>query len=294
MRDFRAKQSDEETAKRKAKDNEATNQAFAKESNEEKQKRLAANREYKAKVKDKDTKEEADAKRVQESAKRKARRHAAKAKKLALQVQNGQPPQVPRQSPIPSTSKGLVGFPHLCDETPPTLVRKRKPIDFTMDDLEAEKSDEDSDGFVASVSPAERRRMPKRKCTSQNTNESDDEFDNYVDDLVDSATKNIPNDEIDKNETHQIMRLIVDSMLKSAVKIKSKGSRKFFVGRKSKRATKSAKYREKEETEVQYGNRLKRSSDLKHQKLKEELSSDRKRRLFRLQQARYVKIENVM
>ena len=87
MRDFRAKQTDEEAAKRKAKDNEATKKALDSETDERREQRLANNREYKDKIKATETKEEADAKKAKESAQRKARRHAAKAAKMATQTQ---------------------------------------------------------------------------------------------------------------------------------------------------------------------------------------------------------------
>ena len=221
-----------------------------------------------------------EAKKAANAARMRVKRAAEKAVKLA-QVK---PP--PTSQLIPSTSKSLAGLLHLCDETPPTLIRKRRPIDFTMADLEAEKSDEDSDGFVANVTPAEKRKMPKRKCTSQNTNnESDDEFEDYIDDLVESA---IANEDSDPDPS-MIVASILDFIISSVVKPKAgMYKRKFLFGRKSKRAMKSSKYRQFHETDDQYQSRLKKSSALKQDNLKNEERSVRKRRLFRLKQARYV------
>ena len=51
-------------------------------------------------------------------------------------------------------------------------VRKRKPIGFTMDDLDNEKSDDDA--FESKAKPSTSRALPSRNCKPKNFHESDD------------------------------------------------------------------------------------------------------------------------
>ena len=81
------------------------------------------------------------------------------------------------------------------ENTHPLVRIKRKPIDFTMADLEAEKSD-DGEEFVGNVSPVTTRKMPKRQCTISKTNDaftsdSDDSIDGHVEEIVESAFANL-------------------------------------------------------------------------------------------------------
>ena len=103
-----------------------------------------------------------------------------------------------------------VGLAHLSGGNPTesTLIRKRKPINFTMADLEAEKSDDSGDEFSLDVQPSTSRTVLKRSCTKSNYdltdsdsfNENHDDLessiDSYVDHLVEAHVSKL-NDEIE-------------------------------------------------------------------------------------------------
>ena len=167
-----------------------------------------------------------------------------------------------------------------------TLIRKRKPIDFTMADLEAEESD-DNDEFYANVEIPKMRKLPKRNCTihppssANDSNEINSSFDDYIDDLVETTIVNI------NAESQMVAKSVIMSLITKVIGPR-RFKRKVFVGKKSRRALKSSKYRKFHETDDQYQSRLKKSSALKQDNLKNEGRSVRKRRLYKLQQTRYV------
>ena len=103
--------------------------------------------------------------------------------------------------------------------------------------------------------------MPKRKCTSQNTNnESDNEIENYIDELVESA---IANEDSDPDPT-VIVTSILDFIISSVVKPKSGVyKRKFSLGRKTKDPKRFSHFRNVHESQSQYEARLKMSTNLK-------------------------------
>ena len=246
-----------------------------------------------------ETPEEKDARKSARNAKLRAKRAAEKAAKLANTQNSGlaefqELQTVPRSLAITQGSKGLsqeaksprhqrgskliqnssIRLPCRNDETLvensemetlPLIVRKRKPIDFTMADLEAEKSDEDSDGYVAKVSPTKSRKLPKRKCTIQihhddaNDSSSDDrdDFEMYLDDLVESTVANV---ETEQDVTRLVVASVLESLIASVIKPKTgMYKRKFSLGRKSKGAKKSKDYRATETAE-QYKKRLEKSA----------------------------------
>ena len=139
-------------------------------------------------------------------------------------------------------------------------------------------SETSNDEIAPTVEPT--RRQPKRQCKSFANKEcesSDSSFEAYVDDLVEASTAEL---EVDPNI---IVTPIINTIINSVFGPKP---RKQNIGRKSKRALKSAKYRQFNETDNQYQSRLKKSSALKQHNLKNEERSVRKRRLFKLQQTR--------
>ena len=48
----------------------------------------------------------------------------------------------------------------------PNYVRKRKPINFTMDDLEADEMEDDT--FEINIDPGTTRTLPRRNCKPKN------------------------------------------------------------------------------------------------------------------------------
>ena len=48
----------------------------------------------------------------------------------------------------------------------PNYVRKRKPINFTMDDLEADEMKDDT--FEINIDPGTTRTLPRRNCKPKN------------------------------------------------------------------------------------------------------------------------------
>ena len=238
----------------------------------------------------KGTKEEQDAKKAAHAARVKEKRRA---KKLAQNSQNQALPEFQRIQTVPKAlqvSKSQSHKGRLPDGISSfggtELIRKRKPIDFTMDDLETEKSDDNDEEFIADVEMPERRTMPKRNCNNfdeclDSSKEINSSLDDYIDDLVETTIDNL------KAESQMVVKSVITSLITKVIgprKIK----RKVFVGQKSRRALKSSKYRKFHETDDQYQSRLKKSSALKQDNLKNEERSVRKRRLFKLQQTRYV------
>ena len=146
------------------------------------------------------------------------------------------------------------------------------------------KSATDSETSDEEIVPTEKpiRKQPKRQCKSfvnEVSESSDSSFEAFVDDLVEASAAEL---EIDPS---MIVTPIINTMINLVFGSKT---RKQNIGRKSKRAMKSSKYRKFHETDDQYQSRLKKSSALKQDNLKNEERSDRKRRLFKLQQTRYV------
>ena len=149
------------------------------------------------------------------------------------------------------------------------------------------KSATDSETSDEEIVPTENpiRKQPKRQCKSfvnEVSESSDSSFEAFVDDLVEASAAEL---EVDP---HMIVTPIVNNIINSIFGPKQ---RKQNIGRKSKRALKSSKYRQFHETDDQYQSRLKKSSVLKQDNLKNEEPSIRKRRLFKLKQTRYVKIK---
>ena len=145
-------------------------------------------------------------------------------------------------------------------------------------------SSESSSEEINPTSIEPTRKQPKRQCKSFfnelcESYSSDSSFDAYVDDLVEASAAEL---EVDP---HMIVTPIVNNIINSIFGPKP---RKQNIGRKSKRAVKSSKYRKFHETDDQYQSRLKKSSALKQDNLKNEERSVRKRRLYKLQQTRYV------
>ena len=139
---------------------------------------------------------------------------------------------------------------------------KRKMSGSTLANLEAEKSD-DEDEFVANVSRPDTRKLPKRSCTTKNykpLENSDSEFEMYVDNLVESTIANNHANQDSESAVTQILDSLICSIIKPEP---MKYKRKFFVGRKSKIAMKFSRYRKTKETQIQYEARLKQSSNLK-------------------------------
>ena len=146
------------------------------------------------------------------------------------------------------------------------------------------KSATDSETSDEEIVPTEKpiRKQPKRQCKSfvnEVSESSDSSFEAFVDDLVEASAAEL---EIDPS---MIVTPIINTMINLVFGSKT---RKQNIGRKSKRAMKSSKYRKFHETDDQYQSRLKKSSALKQDNLKNEERSVRKRRLFKLQQTRYV------
>ena len=171
----------------------------------------------------------------------------------------------------------LFGTSHPHESGPSVQNQKRS---FSKSTSNSESSDEE-------IAPKEKpiRRQPKRQCKSlvnEVCESSDSSFEAYVDDLVEASAAEL---EVDP---HMIVTPIVNSIINSIFGPKP---RKQNIGRKSKRALKSSKYRQFHETDDQYQSRLKKSSVLKQDNLKNEEPSIRKRRLFKLKQTRYVKIK---
>ena len=155
-----------------------------------------------------------------------------------------------------------------------------------------------------------KRKLPKRNCTIQKlsqhncpnvsnedddcSNDSDASLDAFIDTLVENATEinkpfNVEVLETTKvhDDAYTAARFVINSIISEVVGPR-KLKRKVFIGKKSRRALKSSKYRQFHETDDQYQSRLKKSSALKQDNLKNEERSVRKRRLFKLQQTRYV------
>ena len=166
-------------------------------------------------------------------------------------------------------------FQELFGTSGPSLQNQKRSLSKSA--TNSETSDEE-------IAPTEKpvRRQPKRQCKSfvNEVHESfDSSFEAYVDDLVEASAAEL---EVDPS---MIVTPIVNTIINSVFGSKT---RKQNIGRKSKRAMKSSKYRQFHETDDQYQSRLKKSSALKQDNLKNEERSVRKRRLFRLKQARYV------
>ena len=181
------------------------------------------------------------------------------------------------------------------NSTENSLVRKRKPIDFTMADLEADKTD-DEDEYLADVQPSTSRKIPKRSCArattyvENNSDSSADEFlenddiesqdasfNFYIDDLVEMSVN-----QIDQNDSLAVILPILDDVVNIATtrKPKSRGKKgQSNIGRKSAKAKNFQKhwdslstgqqkeklkkkaiwlknYRENEESEINYERRV--------------------------------------
>ena len=183
----------------------------------------------------------------------------------------------------------------------PTTSTAKKNVE--SDDV---TSDED---FEVNIGTIPKRKLPTRNCTIQklsqqkcpnvsdeNDGSNDDSYaslDAFSDTLVENAIEiNKPfNAEIlgtkVHDDAHAAARFVINSIIVKVIGPR-KLKRKVFIGKKSRRALKSSKYRKFHETDDQYQSRLKKSSALKQDNLKNEERSVRKRRLFRLKQARYV------
>ena len=207
----------------------------------------------------KGTDAEKKAKRVANAARMKAKRAADKAAKLA---KNTSPQTQPQniQVRLPRSSDETLSEDSEPERNLAPLIRKRKPINFTMANLEADKSDDESDGFVANVSPVKTRRLPKRKCTAKKvvSDSDDEEFEDFLNNLVETA---IADNDLLHHQALSLVPEILDDVISTIFKPKSGiYKRKFSLGRKSKTAKKFSKYRKIHESEVQYEARLKKSS----------------------------------
>ena len=274
-------------------------------------------------LRDSRTAEQKDAKKIENRDRMRAKRAADKAAKLANNTENPGVAEFQRIQTVPRSlsfgpqvSKSLSqqgGLPRRNDGTPSSgsdsmseyeklrlrniEERKQKFQELfgTSDPFRAGPSTQNhkrslyklntdsetsNDEIAPTVEPT--RRQPKRQCKSFANKECesfDSSFEAYVDNLVEASATEL---EVDP-------RIIVTPIISAIINsVFGPKPRKQNIGRKSKRAIKSSKYRQFHETDDQYLSRLKKSSALKQDNLKNEERSVRKRRLFRLKQARYV------
>ena len=125
-----------------------------------------------------------------------------------------------------------------------------------------ESSDDD---FISKAKPSSSRIMPKRNCNLKATNtqvdSSSDDFDMYLDDLVESAVANV---ETKQDDARLVVISVLESLIASVIQPKSGVyKRKFSLGRKTKDAKRFSQFRKNHESQSQYEARLKRSSKLK-------------------------------
>ena len=72
-------------------------------------------------------------------------------------------------------------------------VRKRKPIGFTMDDLDDERSDDDAFDINFEPKPSTSRVLPSRICKPQNFSQDDTEEDQSVHQDLNNVSKSEEN-----------------------------------------------------------------------------------------------------